>query len=71
VDALARHRSNCMSKLQTHPLVREGGPQQETCNCETENKKDRLAYFKTVRYTKSVLQVAVNKVVYLLKVKKY
>jgi hypothetical protein len=27
-----------MSKLQTHTLVREGAPQQETCNCHAENK---------------------------------
>jgi hypothetical protein len=27
-----------MSKLQTHPLVREGGPQQESLNYQTENK---------------------------------
>jgi hypothetical protein len=38
VTALARSRSNCTSKLQTHPLVREGAPHQETRNHKTENK---------------------------------
>jgi hypothetical protein len=38
VTALARPRSNCTSKLQTHPLVREGDPRQETRNCQTETK---------------------------------
>jgi hypothetical protein len=36
--ALARPRNNCMSKLQTHLLVREGIPQQETRNYQIENK---------------------------------
>jgi hypothetical protein len=27
-----------MSKLQTHPLVREGAPQEKIRNCQTENK---------------------------------
>jgi hypothetical protein len=35
VIALARPRSNCASKLYTHPLVREGTPQQETLNQKT------------------------------------
>jgi hypothetical protein len=26
---------NCMSKLQTHPLVWEGAPQHEDCKCPT------------------------------------
>jgi hypothetical protein len=34
--ALARTRSNCTSKLQTQPLVREGARHQETHNCQTE-----------------------------------
>jgi hypothetical protein len=38
VTALARPRSNCTSKLQTHPLVREGAQHQETHNCQTEKK---------------------------------
>jgi hypothetical protein len=33
VTALARTRNNCTSKLQTHLLVREGAPHQETRNC--------------------------------------
>jgi hypothetical protein len=37
-DSLSRPRSNCTSKLQTHPLVRQGAPHQETGNCQTENK---------------------------------
>jgi hypothetical protein len=38
VTALDRPRSNCTSKLQTHPLVREGATYQETHNRQTENK---------------------------------
>jgi hypothetical protein len=38
VTALGKPRSNCMCKLQTHPLVREGAQHQETHNCQTENK---------------------------------
>jgi hypothetical protein len=38
VTALARTRNNCTSKLQTHPLVREGATHQETRNRQTENK---------------------------------
>jgi hypothetical protein len=38
VNALGRPRSHYTSKLQTHPLVREGDPQQDTRNCQTENK---------------------------------
>jgi hypothetical protein len=38
VTALARPRNNCTSKLQTHPLVREGAPHQETRNFQTENR---------------------------------
>jgi hypothetical protein len=38
VTALARPRSNCTSKLQTRPLVREGATHQETRNRQTENK---------------------------------
>jgi hypothetical protein len=38
VITLERPRSNCMSKLQTPPLVREGAPRQETRNCQTEKK---------------------------------
>jgi hypothetical protein len=30
--------SNCTSKLQTHPLVREGASDQENSNCQTGNK---------------------------------
>jgi cytochrome c-type biogenesis protein CcmH/NrfF len=36
VPALARPRSNCTGKLQTHLLVREGASYQETRNCQTE-----------------------------------
>jgi hypothetical protein len=35
---LARPKSNCASKLQTHPLVREGDPHQKTHNCQTEKE---------------------------------
>jgi hypothetical protein len=35
VTSLARLRSNCTRKLQTHPLVREGTPQQEIRKCMT------------------------------------
>jgi hypothetical protein len=38
VTALARPRSNCTSKLQTHPLIREGAPHQESRNRQTEKK---------------------------------
>jgi hypothetical protein len=38
VTAMARPRCNCTSKLQAHPLFREGAPHQETRNCQTENK---------------------------------
>jgi hypothetical protein len=38
VTALARPRSNCTSKLQTYPLVREDAPHQETRNRQRENK---------------------------------
>jgi hypothetical protein len=38
VIALVRIRSNCTSKLQTHPLVRVGAAQQETRNYQTKNK---------------------------------
>jgi hypothetical protein len=38
VIVLVRPRSNCTSKLQTHPLVREGAQQQETHICHAENK---------------------------------
>jgi hypothetical protein len=38
VTLLARPRSYCTSKLLAHPLVREVAPQQETRNCQTENK---------------------------------
>jgi hypothetical protein len=38
VTALARPGNNCTSKLQTHPLVREGVKHQETHNCQTEKK---------------------------------
>jgi hypothetical protein len=38
VIALARPIGNCTSKLQTHPLVKEGAPKQETRNSQTENK---------------------------------
>jgi hypothetical protein len=33
VTALTRWRSNCASKLQTHPLVREGVTKLQTRNC--------------------------------------
>jgi hypothetical protein len=38
VTALVRPRSNCTTKLQTYPLVREGAPHQETRNFQTETK---------------------------------
>jgi hypothetical protein len=38
VTALARPRSNCTSKLQICPLVREGVPTKKTANCQTEKK---------------------------------
>jgi hypothetical protein len=38
VTALARPRSNGTSKLQTHPLVREGASHEETRNRQTEKK---------------------------------
>jgi hypothetical protein len=38
VTALARPRSNCMSKLQTHLLVREDALHHETRKYHTENK---------------------------------
>jgi hypothetical protein len=38
VTALARSRINCTSKLQTHPLLREGVQHQETHSCHIENK---------------------------------
>jgi hypothetical protein len=38
VIALARLRSNCMSKLQTNPLVREGAQHQEPQNFLAEKK---------------------------------
>jgi hypothetical protein len=38
VTALARSRSNCTSKLKTHPLVRKDAPHQETLNRQTKNK---------------------------------
>jgi hypothetical protein len=38
VTALAKPRSNCTSKLQTRPLVREGAPRQETLSCQKENE---------------------------------
>jgi hypothetical protein len=38
LTALARPRSTCTNKLQTHPLVRESTPHQETHNYQTENK---------------------------------
>jgi hypothetical protein len=38
VTALARPRSNCTSKLQTHRLVREGVPHPETRNRQIEKK---------------------------------
>jgi hypothetical protein len=37
VTALARPRSNCTSKLDTHPLVREGAQNEETHNYQTES----------------------------------
>jgi hypothetical protein len=37
VTALARPRSNCMSKLQTHTLIREDATHQETRNYQTKN----------------------------------
>jgi hypothetical protein len=37
-DCSGKDQKNCMSKLQTHPLVREGAPQQETRHC-LRNKK--------------------------------
>jgi hypothetical protein len=33
VTALARPSSNCTDKLQTHPFVREGDPQEENRKC--------------------------------------
>jgi hypothetical protein len=39
VTALARPRSNCMSKLHTNPLKRGGARHQETLNCQTEKQK--------------------------------
>jgi hypothetical protein len=38
VTALARSRSNCTSKLQTLPLVREGAPHQETSNHQKDKR---------------------------------
>jgi hypothetical protein len=38
VTALTRPRSNCTSKLQTNPLVKESAQNQETRNCQTEYK---------------------------------
>jgi hypothetical protein len=37
LTTLARPISNCMSKLQANPLVREGVPHQETLNCQRKN----------------------------------
>jgi hypothetical protein len=31
-------KGDCSGKAQTHPLVREGAPQQESRNCQTDNK---------------------------------
>jgi hypothetical protein len=42
VIALVRPRSNCMSKLQTHPPAREGALQQETRIVNTEKRKEKL-----------------------------
>jgi hypothetical protein len=39
VTALAGPRSNCASKLQIYPLVREGTPHQETRNCQYRKKR--------------------------------
>jgi hypothetical protein len=38
VTALARPRSNCTSKSQTQPLVRQGAPYQEPRNCQRDKK---------------------------------
>jgi hypothetical protein len=35
VTALTRCCRNCMSKLQTHPLIRDGAPQEENDRCPT------------------------------------
>jgi hypothetical protein len=37
-DCSGKAQKQLHSKLQTHPLVREGALHQETCNCQTENK---------------------------------
>jgi hypothetical protein len=37
-DCSGKTQKQLYSKLQTHTLVREGAPQQEICNCQTENK---------------------------------
>jgi hypothetical protein len=37
-DCSGKARSNCTSKLQTHPLVREGVQHQETRSFQTEKK---------------------------------
>jgi hypothetical protein len=42
VTALARPRSNCTSKLQIHPLVREDAPHQATRNCQYRKKKGKI-----------------------------
>jgi hypothetical protein len=38
VTALAKPRSHCAHKLQTHPVVREGAQLRETHNWQTEKK---------------------------------
>jgi hypothetical protein len=38
---MARTKSNYTSKLQTHPLVREGAPHQETRNLQGDKKSGR------------------------------
>jgi hypothetical protein len=38
VTALVTPRSSCTSKLQNHPLIREGAQHEETHNCHTEKK---------------------------------
>jgi hypothetical protein len=37
-DRFGKTQKQLYSKLQTSPLVREGAPHQETCNCQRENK---------------------------------
>jgi hypothetical protein len=51
VPALARPRSNCTSKLQAHPFIREGAPLQEICNHQKEKKNLVMAPRQAGRLT--------------------